>query len=85
VDDGVSDVLIGGAVLPSLSHQDPRYLYQGTGTITSRLKQALFSPFVCRGDNGKPQENLSSLGGDLASSALSSTSYPKSKRTWSCI
>jgi Carboxypeptidase regulatory-like domain len=78
--DGVSDILIGGAVLPSLLHQDPRYFYQGTGTPTSRLKHALFSPFVCRGDNGKPQINLSSLGGDLASSALSNTYYPNSNR-----
>jgi hypothetical protein len=74
--DGVSDILIGGAVLPSLLHQDPRYFYQGTGTATSRLKHALISPFVCRGDNGKPQINFSSLGGDLASSALSNTYYP---------
>ena len=78
--DEVSDILIGGAVLPSLLHQDPRYFYQGTGTTTSRLKHALFSPFVCRGDNGKPQVNLSSLGGNLASSALSNTYYPNSNR-----
>jgi hypothetical protein len=28
--DGVSGILIGGAILPSLLHQDPRYFYQGT-------------------------------------------------------
>ena len=67
-------------MLPSLLHQDPRYFYQGTGTTTSRLKHALFSPFVCRGDNGKPQVNFASLGGDLASSALSNTYYPNSNR-----
>jgi hypothetical protein len=78
--DGFSDILIGGAVLPSLLHQDPRYFYQGTGTTTSRLKHALFSPFVCRGDNGKSQINFSSLGGNLASSALSETYYPVSNR-----
>jgi hypothetical protein len=76
--DGFSDILIGGAVLPSLLHQDPRYFYQGTGT--SRLKHSLFSPFVCRGDNGNPQVNFSSLGGNLASSALSNTYYPNSNR-----
>jgi hypothetical protein len=78
--EGVSDILIGGAVLPSLLHQDPRYFYQGTGTTASRLKRALFSPFVCRGDNGRPQVNVSSLGGDLASSTLSNTYYPNSNR-----
>jgi len=78
--DGVSDILIGGAILPSLLHQDPRYFYQGTGTTTSRLKHALFSPFICRGDNGRLQPNYSSLGGNLASSALSNTYYPDSNR-----
>jgi Carboxypeptidase regulatory-like domain len=77
---GFSDILIGGAVLPSLLHQDPRYFYQGEGTNSSRLRHALFSPFICRGDNGRPQVNFSSLGGDLASSALTETYYPDSNR-----
>jgi len=77
---GFSDILIAGAVLPSLLHQDPRYFYQGTGTRSSRLRHALFSPFICRGDNGRPQVNFSSLGGDLASSALTETYYPDSNR-----
>ena len=77
---GMSDILIAGAVLPSLLHQDPRYFYQGTGTTSARLRHALFSPFICRGDNGKPQINFSSLGGDLASSALAETYFPDSNR-----
>jgi len=78
--DGESDILIGGAILPSLLHQDPRYFYQGTGTTNSRIKHAIFSPFVCMGDNGRIQPNYSSLGGDLASSALSNVYYPQSNR-----
>jgi hypothetical protein len=77
---GFSDILIGGAILPSLLHQDPRYFYQGTGTTRSRLGHALATPFVCRGDNGRPQPNYSSLGGDLGSAALSNTFYPQSNR-----
>jgi hypothetical protein len=77
---GFSDIMFGEAVLPSLLHQDPRYFYQGTGTTSSRLRHALFSPFICRGDNGKQQVNFSSLGGNLASSALSNTYYPESNR-----
>jgi len=80
VADGFSDILIGGAILPSLLHQDPRYFYQGTGTTRSRLEHALASPFVCKGDNGRWQPNYSSLGGDLASSALMETYYPQSNR-----
>jgi Carboxypeptidase regulatory-like domain len=78
--DGFSDIIIGGAILPSLLHQDPRYFYQGTGTTSSRIRHAMFSPFVARGDNGKWQPNYSSLGGDLASSALANLYYPKSNR-----
>ncbi len=78
--DGFSDILLGGAILPSLFHQDPRYYYQGTGTKKSRTLHALASPFVCRGDNGQLQPNYSSLGGDLGSSALSNLYYPASNR-----
>jgi hypothetical protein len=77
---GFSDILIGGAILPSLLHQDPRYFYQGTGATRSRLEHALASPFVCKGDNGRWQPNYSSMGGDLASSALMETYYPQSNR-----
>ena len=72
--------MIGGAILPSLLHQDPRYFYQGTGTTGSRIRHAMFNPFVARGDNGKWQPNYSSLGGDLAASALSNLYYPQADR-----
>lgn len=78
--DGLTDIIIGGAVLPSLLHQDPRYFYQGTGTTKSRLRHALLAPFITRGDDGTAQPNYSTLGGDLASSALSNLYYPKSNR-----
>jgi len=77
---GVSDILIGGAILPSLLHQDPRYFYQGTGTKKSRFKHAISAPFWCKGDNGKWGFNYSSIGGDLASSSLSNLYYPESDR-----
>lgn len=78
--DGFSDIMIGGAILPSLLHQDPRYFYQGTGTTGSRIRHAMFSPFVARSDSGKWVLNYSSMGGDLASSALSNLYYPHANR-----
>jgi Carboxypeptidase regulatory-like domain len=77
---GLTDIMIGGAILPSLLHQDPRYFYQGTGTTKSRILHAVSSPFVCRGDNGRPQPNYSTVGGDLASAAISNAYYPVSNR-----
>ncbi|MDE1154138.1 MAG: carboxypeptidase-like regulatory domain-containing protein [Acidobacteriaceae bacterium] len=78
--DGATDLLLGGAVLPTLLHQDPRYFVQGTGTKKSRLKHAMSSPFICKGDNGKWQFNASSIGGDILSGSLSNIYYPPSDR-----
>jgi hypothetical protein len=78
--DGFSDIMIGGAILPSLLHQDPRYFFQGEGSTGSRLRHAVLSAFIARGDNGKWQPNYSTIGGDLASSALSNLYYPQSNR-----
>jgi hypothetical protein len=78
--DGFTGIMVGGAILPSLLHQDPRYFYQGTGTTRSRLRHAILSAFIAKGDNGNWQPNYSSLGGDLASAALSNLYFPKSNR-----
>jgi hypothetical protein len=78
--DGFTDIMIGGAILPTLLHQDPRYFYQGTGTTGSRIRHAVLSPFWPRYDNGSWGPNYSSQGGDLASSALANLYYPKSNR-----
>ncbi|MGA3048453.1 MAG: carboxypeptidase-like regulatory domain-containing protein [Terracidiphilus sp.] len=76
----LTDIMVGGAILPSLLHQDPRYFYQGTGTTRSRLFHALSSPLICKGDNGRWQPNYSSLGGYLASGAIANAYYPVANR-----
>ncbi len=75
-----SNIMLGGAILPSLLHQDPRYFYQGTGTKKSRALHAMSSPFRCKGDNGHWQVNYSSMGGDLISSSLTNLYFPESNR-----
>ncbi len=77
---GVSDILIGGAILPSLLHQDPRYFYSGEGTTRQRVTHALRSIFLTHGDNGKIEFNYSGIGGDMASAALANTYYPSADR-----
>ena len=78
--DGFTDMIIGGGILPSLLHQDPRYFYQGTGTAGSRIRHAMLSPFISRKDNGTWGPNYSTLGGVLASSAIANLYYPKANR-----
>ncbi len=73
-------IMIGGALLPSLLHQDPRYFYQGSGTKMSRAWHALSNLFITKGDNGSTEPNFSSLGGDLASAAISNLYYPRQNR-----
>jgi hypothetical protein len=77
---GSTDIMIGGAVLPTVLHQDPRYFYQGTGSTGSRVLHALSGPFICKGDNGRWQPNFSTVGGDLASGAIANTYYPSGNR-----
>ncbi len=75
-----TDIMIGGALLPSILHQDPRYFYQGTGTKKSRALHAISDLIIAKGDNGRREPNYSSLGGDLASAAISNAYYPKANR-----
>jgi hypothetical protein len=75
-----SYLMIGGAILPSLLHQDPRYYYQGTGSTKSRVLHAISAIFITKGDNGHWQPNYSDLGGDLASAAISNSYYPERNR-----
>ncbi len=78
--DTTTDIFFGGAILPWMLRQDPRYFYQGTGTTKSRVRHAMLSPFICKGDNGKTQPNYSSMGGDLISGSISNLYYPESNR-----
>ena len=78
--DSLIDTLLAGAALPSLFHQDPRYFYKGTGTVTARILYAIGSAVICRGDNGRRQLNYSSILGDLGSAGISNLYYPASDR-----
>ena len=78
-DDAIAGFL-GGAVLPVLFHQDPRYYYQGTGTVASRAGHAISSVVVAHGDNGKLQFNYSNVIGSFASAGISNLYYPASDR-----
>jgi hypothetical protein len=71
---------IGGAILPSVFHQDPRYFYKGTGTVRSRLEYALANAVVCKGDNMHWQFNYSALLGGLATAGISNLYYPEGER-----
>lgn len=71
---------VGGALLPSLLKQDPRYFYKGTGSKPSRIMYALAASVICKGDNGRWQANYSNILGSLASGGISNLYYPPQNR-----
>ena len=78
--DNFIGTMIGGAILPSLLKQDPRYFYKGTGSTRSRILYAIANSVICKGDNGKWQPNYSGLLGGLAAGGISNLYYPASDR-----
>lgn len=78
--DSVTSTFIGGAILPSILKQDPRYFYRGTGSRRSRVLYALANAVICKGDNGRWQPSYSALMGSLAAGGISNLYYPDSDR-----
>ncbi len=83
--DLVSGTLIGGAILPSLLKQDPRYFYKGTGSNKSRVLYAVAMSVVCKGDNGRWQPDYSGIIGGLAAGGLSNLYYPSQNRNGAAL
>ena len=78
--DHLSATFLGSAVFPSLLRQDPRYFYNGRGTVIHRALYAISTVVICKGDNGHWQPNYSNVLGNIGSGALSSLYYPNSAK-----
>jgi hypothetical protein len=75
-----SATLIGGAVMPTILKQDPRYFYKGSGSKKSRLLYAVASSVICKGDNGHWQPNYSNVIGSVAGAGIATLYIPPSDR-----
>jgi len=71
---------IGGAVMPSILKQDPRYFYKGSGSKRSRFFYAVANSFICKGDNGHWQPNYSNMVGSFAGAGLEAAYLPANDR-----
>jgi hypothetical protein len=78
--DFVTGTFIGGAILPSLLKQDPRYFYKGTGSKRSRALYAIAMSVVLKGDNGRWQPGYSTICGSLIAGGISNAYYPEHDR-----
>jgi hypothetical protein len=83
--DLISGTYLGGAILPTLFHQDPRYFYKGTGSVRSRALYAITRAFISKGDNGKWQPAYASILGDLSAGAISNIYYPAASRSGAAL
>jgi hypothetical protein len=72
--------LFSHAVYPSLFHQDPRYYYQGSGSIKSRVLHAASFAIIARNDRGQSVPNYSYLAGAMTAGAISNLYYPHADR-----
>ncbi len=72
--------MLTSAVYASMFHQDPRYFYKGTGSVSSRTIYAISGAVITRDDNGRTRPNYSRLLGVFTASALSNLYYPSDKR-----
>ncbi len=78
--DGLIGSVVGGGLLPSLFHQDPRFFYKADGTVRQRALYAIATAVIRRGDNGKWQPDYSGILGNIASGGISNLYYPASDR-----
>jgi hypothetical protein len=81
----VTGNLFAKAVYPSIFHQDPRYFYKGTGSVTSRAYYAVSSALITRSDSGRREPNYSHILGGFTAAAISNLYYPESDRGGSLV
>ena len=71
------------AVMPSLTHQDPRYYRRGEGGVFGRIAYAASRSVVTRTASGRATFNLSEIGGNFVGAGLSNIYYSPAERTMS--
>jgi hypothetical protein len=69
--------------LPSILHQDPRYVQRGSGGQLARMLYASSRVAVTATDAGEPQFNWSEVLGQFATASIGNIYYPVSGRTLS--
>ncbi|HLW82410.1 MAG TPA: hypothetical protein VKS20_10250 [Candidatus Acidoferrales bacterium] len=78
--DGVSGTYFTEAIVPALTHEDPRYFTRGEGGFFRRIGYALSRTFVTRTDSGGSSFNWSEAGGNALEATLSNAYYPPQER-----
>lgn len=79
--DGASGSYFTEAIVPALTHEDPRYYTRGHGGFFRRTGYALSRVVVTKTDSGGASFNWSEVGGNGLVAGLSTAYYPPQERT----
>ena len=78
--DGVSGTYFTEAIIPAISHEDPRYYTLGHGGFFRRAGYAISRSLVTKTDSGGISFNWSEVGGNGMEALLSNAYYPPQER-----
>ena len=68
------------AIVPVITHEDPRYFTLGHGGFFRRLAFALSRTVVTKTDSGGLSFNISEVGGNAMEAGLANLYYPSQER-----
>jgi hypothetical protein len=78
--DGVSGTFFTEAIVPAITHEDPRYYTMGRGGFLHRSGYAISRAFVTKTDSGGTSFNFSEVVGNGLEAGLSNAYYPPQER-----
>jgi hypothetical protein len=78
--DGVSGTFFTEAIVPAITHEDPRYYTMGQGGFSRRTSYAISRAFVTKTDSGGTSFNFSEVVGNGLEASLSNAYYPPQER-----
>ena len=78
--DGVSGTFFTEAIVPAITHEDPRYFTMGEGGFFRRTGYAISRTFVTKTDSGGTSFNWSEVVGNGLEAGLSNAYYPPQER-----
>jgi hypothetical protein len=78
--DGVSGTFFTEAIVPAITHEDPRYYTMGRGGFFRRTGYAISRAFVTKTDSGGTSFNWSEVVGNGLEAGLSNAYYPPQER-----
>jgi hypothetical protein len=78
--DGVSGAFFTEAIVPVITHEDPRYYTMGQGGFFRRTGYAISRTFVTKTDSGGTSFNWSEVAGNGLEAGLSNAYYPPQER-----